>query len=134
MSWLDVSNNPALTNFEFGDASESHVETLLMNDCALRSLNGRRIKQTLSRLNQLMVNKNNFSCDHLTQQIMELKAMNVYVVGDYRTTNGGAIANVDAINDDHVVHEEDNDDGEHGGDDHYGAVSEAKNVNGIRCY
>lgn len=136
--WLDVSNNTALANFGFGDTTDCHIETLVMNSCNLVALHSRKIKQTLKRLRQLVVNKNKFTCDHLKQQIMELKAVDVFAVGDF--TNVFVASDDRENNNTTTTNNNNNNNGGYSGDGHNGdveeagAIGEAKNVNGIRCY
>lgn len=76
---LDLSDNPSVADFTWGNLSPSPLLELRLNGCNLTTLNVEDLKTTLQRLSGIEINDNRFTCTELHQILIKLAVNGVEV-------------------------------------------------------
>lgn len=76
---LELSDNPSVAEFEWGQLSPSPLQAIRLNGCNLTSLNVEGLKTTLQRLSEIEINDNRFTCSELHKILISLAVNGVDV-------------------------------------------------------
>lgn len=92
--WLDLSHNPAVAEFEWGQITESPLTILRLNNCSLTTLNVQNLLITANQLHELEIFDNKFKCSELKKILVDLAVGGI----DVKRKDDVSIDSIEGIN------------------------------------